>query len=138
MGVRRKARIAAFQGLYAWEDSRGAVDELIRFDWLDKDIGGEARDFASMLIAGTLERVDEIDDHIRGNLKKWSFGRLSKVDLAILRVAVYALIYQGDVPEAGTIDEAVEIAKKFGSPDSFRFVNGVLDGIRRTQLSSCP
>ena len=60
------------------------------------------------------------------------------MDLAILRVAVYALIYQGDVPEAVTIDEAVEIAKKFGSPDSFRFVNGVLDGIRRTQLSSCP
>lgn len=138
MGVRRKARIAAFQSLYAWECSGSAVDDLVRFDWLDHDIGREARDFAAMLIVGTLERLNEVDDHIRGHLKKWSFGRLGKVDLAILRVAVYALIYQGDVPSAVTIDEAVEIAKKFGAPDSFRFVNGVLDGIHRARLSSSP
>ena len=82
-----------------------------------------------------LENIRSLDDQIRLHLKKWSFERLSRVDLAILRTSTYALLYQKDIPFSVTIDEAVEIAKKFGSPESYRFVNGVLDGIRKATLS---
>lgn len=135
MGIRRQARIAAFQALYAWEESHPERDEILGFGWIDREMDEPTRTFASLLIVGTLEHLDEIDSQIRTNLKKWSFERLTKVDLSILRTAAYALLYQNDIPASVTIDEAVEIAKKFGSPESFRFVNGVLDGIRIAALS---
>ncbi|OQX29172.1 MAG: transcription antitermination factor NusB [Spirochaeta sp. LUC14_002_19_P3] len=129
MGDRRSARIVAVQGLYAWEETKYSLECIQNFDWLDRDVGEEARTFARLLLAGTLEHLQEIDEKIRRHLQNWSFERLTRVDLAILRIGVYALLYQPDIPFPVTIDEAVEIAKKFGSPDSSRFVNGVLDGI---------
>lgn len=132
MGTRHSARIAAVQGLYAWEETKCSLEYLQSFDWLDKDIGEAARTFARLLIAGTLEHIREIDEKIRLHLHNWSFDRLTRVDLAILRIGVYALLYQPDIPLPVTIDEAVEIAKKFGSSDSSRFVNGVLDGILKS------
>ena len=135
MGVRRKARIAAFQALYAWEDSRLSQEELTTFHWLEKELDSQAYTFASLLIAGTLEKLDEVDASIKNHLKRWSFDRIAKVDLAILRTSAYALLFQSDIPASVTIDEAVEIAKIYGSVDSYRFVNGVLDGIRKAVLS---
>jgi len=135
MGTRRKARIAAFQALYAWQETQVDRKELIGFDWLDDKLDDETLVFASLLTSGTLDRIDEVDEHIKTHLKKWSFERISRVDLAILRTGAYALLFQKDIPASVTIDEAVEIAKKFSSPESFRFVNGVLDGIRKADLS---
>jgi transcription antitermination protein NusB len=135
MGMRRQARIAAFQALYAWEESRPDREELLGFGWLDRELDESTRVFASLITAGTLDHLDEVDGLIRTHLKKWSFERLTKVDLAILRTSAYALVRQEDIPASVTIDEAVEIAKKFGSPESYRFVNGVLDGIRKAALS---
>ncbi len=135
MGARRHARIAAFQALYAWEEAHSDTEALLGFDWLDKKLDEQAMVFASLIIGGTLENIKSIDDQIRLHLKKWSFERLSRVDLAIIRTSAYALLYQKDIPSSVTIDEAVEIAKKFGSPESYRFVNGVLDGIRKATLS---
>ena len=135
MGTRRYARIAAFQALYAWEESRTEMKELLKFEWMDKKPDEQVIVFASLLIGGTLENLVNIDDQIKIHLKKWSFERLSRVDLAILRTGTYALLYQEGIPSSVTIDEAVEIAKKFGSPESYRFVNGVLDGIRKATLS---
>ncbi len=135
MGSRRHARIAAFQALYAWEESHTDMEELLGFTWLDRKPDEQALIFASLIIGGTLENIEDIDDQIRLHLKRWSFERLSRVDLSILRTSTYALLYQKDIPYSVTIDEAVEIAKKFGSPESYRFVNGVLDGIRKATLS---
>lgn len=135
MSTRHKGRIAAFQGIYAWEDSDQEFSDLCHFEWLDKDIGTDAKNFAALLIAGTLEHISDVDSNITQHLNKWSFDRIARVDLAILRISAYALIYQKDIPDSVTIDEAVEIAKKFGSPESYRFVNGVLDGIRKANLS---
>lgn len=135
MGERRKARIAAFQGVYAWEDSKMAIIELQSLEWMDTAISVEARTFAAILIAGTLEQIAVIDERIKQNLKNWTFDRISKVDLALLRTSTYALIFQKDIPASVTINEAVEIAKKFGSSESYRFVNGILDGIRKADLS---
>lgn len=138
MGTRRKARIVAFQAVYAWQETQVGREELLGFDWLDNKsnkLDDKTLAFASLLTSGTLDRIDEVDEHIKTHLKKWSFERISRVDLAILRTGAYALIFQKDIPASVTIDEAVEIAKKFGSPESYRFVNGVLDGIRKADLS---
>jgi len=135
MGARRQARICAFQSLYAWEESRPPIDELLDFAWLETKPGEDTRTFASLLVIGTIENIENIDERIRNHLTKWSFERLSKVDLANLRMSVYALIFRHDIPPSVTIDEAIEIAKKFGSDESYRFVNGVLDGINKAPLS---
>jgi len=135
MGTRRQARIASFQALYAWEESRPEIDELLGFSWMESRPDEQTRVFASLIAAGTIENIEQVDGYIRQHLKKWSFERLNRVDLAILRTSTYALVYQKDIPSSVTIDEAVEIAKKYGSPESYRFVNGVLDGIRKATLS---
>jgi N utilization substance protein B len=138
MGARRKARIIAFQSLYRHDLSGAGVDELMDFSWMDgekpdrSDAG--AMDFARLLIRGALENLPRIDETIRGQLENWDFSRLNKVDLAILRLSVYCLLYQADIPPTVTIDEAVDISKSYGTSDSYRFVNGVLDGVRKKLL----
>jgi N utilization substance protein B len=139
MASRRKARILAFQALYAWDASGGATRDYLAFSWLDDDrrlaLDEEVATFARLLIAGCLENIEVVDGDIRSHLQNWSFERLKKVDLAILRMSAYSLLYQRDIPAQITIDEAIEIAKEFGSDDSYRFVNGVLDGIWKTSCA---
>ncbi len=139
MGSRRKARIIAFQSLYGWDMNRVTADELAQFSWLDEErrqrVDGGTLDFARLIVAGCLENLDTIDAAIRQQLENWDFSRLSRVDLAILRMSVYSLFFQKDIPASVTIDEAIDIVKEFGSEDSYRFINGVLDGIRKAQES---
>ncbi|MFZ4617513.1 MAG: transcription antitermination factor NusB [Rectinemataceae bacterium] len=138
MSSRRKARIIAFQALYAWDASGTPVRELLGFAWLEKDklqnLEDENLVFARLLIAGTIENIVTVDEAITRQLQHWSFERLKKVELAILRVGAYSLLFQSDIPVQITIDEAIEIAKEYGSDESYRFVNGVLDGIRKARL----
>jgi transcription antitermination protein NusB len=138
MGARRKGRIIAFQSLYRYDLSGAAVEELLDFSWLDGEkaqkLGGETVHFAQLLIQGAIENLPQIDKVIRGQLENWDFTRLNRVDLAILRMSVYCLLHQRDIPPTVTIDEAVDISKTFGTSDSYRFVNGVLDGVRKKYL----
>ena len=139
MASRRKGRILAFQALYCWESSHIPPDELMAFSWLepakrsalDEDIGG----FSRLLIAGTIENIEAIDEMIKRHLEHWDISRLNRVDLAILRMSVYTLMYQGEIAPSIVIDEAIGISKEFGTDDSFRFINGVLDSIRKTILA---
>ena len=135
MASRRKARILAVQALYAWEMSGQSLADLLSFDWIDEDkkehYEPEILDFSRLMIAGTIEQIEAIDAMIQKHLQHWTFERLRKVDLAILRVGVYSIVYQKDIPVQISIDEAIEIAKEYGSEDSYRFINGVLDGIRK-------
>lgn len=142
MGLRRKGRVIAFQALYYWDVTHPPLPDLLRFEWLDEperpeeDAAGatdEARVFARLIISGTLENIDAVDDAIRRQLEHWDFSRLSWVDRAILRMSAYELLYQRDTPASVTIDEAIGIAKQFGADESFRFINGVLDAVRREQ-----
>jgi N utilization substance protein B len=142
MGLRRKGRVIAFQALYYWDVTHPPLQDLLRFEWLDEpngpaeDVAGtsdEARVFARLIISGTLENIDAVDDAIRRQLEHWDFSRLSWVDRAILRMSAYELLYQRDTPASVTIDEAIGIAKQFGADESFRFINGVLDAVRREQ-----
>ena len=149
MGARRKGRILAFQTLYAYElsstDSAGSTAATVQgneqsqpdldFPWIDESVrqtkNQESLDFARLIAGGTIEKLAEIDEQIKTQLEHWDFSRLNKVDQAILRIGVYSLLYQKDIPVSVTIDEAVDISKEYGTDESYRFVNGVLDGIRK-------
>lgn len=86
--------------------------------------------FAEPLIRGTLEHRDEIDERIKQCAENWDLRRMAAVDRNILRLAIYEMFYRDDIPPVVTINEAVEIAKKFSTKDSGRFVNGILDKMR--------
>ena len=136
MSSRRKGRILAFQALYCWESTHRAIDELLAFPWVDSEkqlsLDAGIADFSRLLIAGTVENIESIDETIKKHLQNWDFSRLNRVDLAILRMSVYSLMYQTEIAPSIVIDEAIGIAREFGTDDSFRFVNGVLDSIRIT------
>lgn len=108
-------------------------DELLSFSWLGEDSAAstdeELKAFAGLIVSGTIENIEAVDAAIKRHLEHWAFERLKKVDLAILRVSAYSLIYQTDIAPQITIDEAIEIAKEYGAEDSFRFINGVLDAV---------
>ncbi|MDR1863803.1 MAG: transcription antitermination factor NusB [Treponema sp.] len=141
MASRRKGRILAFQALYAWDavNARaGAIPEgLLDFPWQDKGTGD---DFSRLLVVGTVENISAVDSVIKDHLENWDFSRLNRVDLAILRISAYALMYQKDTPAPVVINEAVGIAREFGTDESFRFINGVLDSIHKalTQAGAAP
>ena len=137
MGSRRKGRIVAFQALFAWEAANPPQESLLGFPWLDQErrasLGEDTATFARYIVSGTIEHLQLIDDAIKNQLEHWDFSRLARVDLAILRISTYALLLQTDIPASVTINEAVDIAKQYGSEDSYRFINGILDGIRRSK-----
>ncbi len=134
---RRKSRILAMQAIYAW-DAAGKQSESILsdFSWFNSPSPEEGEFelqhvFAKNILFGTVETVDIIDALLQRHIKNWNFDRLNKVDLSILRTSVYALLYVKDVPASITIDEAIDIAKEYSDINSFKFVNGVLDSIRK-------
>jgi N utilization substance protein B len=137
MASRRKGRILAFQALYFWEasDPRAPVEDIVSFAWLDEkklsSLDEEAAGFPRMLIAGAVENIAEIDKKIKEHLENWDISRLNKVDLAVLRMSVYSLMYQSDISPSIVIDEAIGICKEFGTDESYKFINGVLDSIRK-------
>ena len=133
-GSRRKSRILAFQAIYSWDFNQDKTENLDCFNWLDSEkenIKPETKIFASLLLNGTLENITEVDNKIKKHIDNWKFERISKVDLAILRLSVYSLLFQKDIAGNITIDEAVDISRKYSSSDSYRFINGVLDSIYR-------
>jgi len=93
----------------------------------------EAFEYARRLVEGTIEHRDDIDRLIRSQTENWRLERMPAVDRNILRLAVYELLFEGDVPHLVVLDEAIELAKKFGSEQSGRFVNGLLDGLIKSQ-----
>ena len=150
MGSRRSGRIVAFVLLYRYELSETSLSELLDLSWIDEEICNElslgkkitkrVKQFASLLIVGCLENIEKIDMNIRKSLQHWDINRVSRVDLSLIRLGVYCLLYQSDIPSEVTIDESVSIAREFGGDDSYRFVNGVLDNVYKhinsAQISS--
>ena len=140
MASRRKGRILAFQALYSWDTrysqtgERSIPDGLLDFSWAENngDLDGETTAFPKLLVTGTVENIVAVDKAIADHLENWELKRLNRVDLAVLRMSVYTLMFQTDIHPSIVIDEAVDISKEFGTDDSYRFVNGVLDSIRKT------
>ena len=147
---RRNGRVIAFQALYSWDVTKASLDDLLTFSWLQKDAevegasqeapvelsetSKEERTFASIIIAGTISHIDEIDKLIENHLSSsWSMERISRVALAILRTSVYELLFQNGAEPKIVIDEAVNIAKDFDTDDSYKFINAVLDKIGKDE-----
>jgi N utilization substance protein B len=106
--------------------------------WVDKQYDEETLSFACKLIEGSVTHSSIIDEAIKKQLEHWDLDRLSYVDRAILRFSTFSLFFQDDVPDTVIINEAVDLAKQFGTDDSYRFVNGVLDGIRKEKNGKSP
>lgn len=132
MGLRREGRENAVQALYAIELSPAQPREAIHLFWESDRFKPAAKAFAQELLTGLLDKSSELDERISAKSPNWSISRMAKIDLAIIRLAAYELIYRDDIPKNVTINEAIEIAKKFGSEESPAFVNGILDEISRT------
>jgi len=132
MGTRRRGRELALQALYQIEltgdETGGSTTEL----WRHFDEPAAARAFATDLVHGVLEHRSQIDALIGASSEHWRLGRLPQVDRNVLRVATYELLCRREVPTSVVIDEAIEIARRFGSADSPVFVNGVLDQVAAT------
>jgi N utilization substance protein B len=131
VGLRREGRENAVQALYAVELSPAPPREAIALFWEANHFKASARKFAGELLAGILDHREEIDAQIAAKSPNWSLARMAKIDVAIIRLAAYELLFRTDIPKNVTINEAIEIAKKFGSEESPAFVNGILDEIAR-------
>jgi transcription antitermination protein NusB len=131
-GVRRRARVYALQVLYALDVDDGAsVDEALERTWQDFELEVDegVLEFARELVGSTREHLAEIDDVVQSASRNWRLERMSRVDRNILRLASHELRYAPDVPVKVIINEAVELAKRFGAAESPAFVNGILDRI---------
>jgi N utilization substance protein B len=136
VGSRRRARELALQLLYQYELTH-AEPERMQADFDEwRGSTDSVREFADALLRGTLEHLAEIDDELERQTAHWRLDRLAAVDRNILRLAMYELLFQSETPRAVVIDEAIEIAKKFGAEESPRFVNGVLDGFLKRKVGA--
>ncbi|MFK7990950.1 MAG: transcription antitermination factor NusB [Sandaracinaceae bacterium] len=129
MGSRRRGREAALQMLYQMDVSGVSAEQAVHSYWAYLCSSKEGEDFGSRLVRGWSEVRDDIDERIRAVSTHWRIERMAWVDRNILRLATFELVGLPDVPRRVTLNEAVELAKRFGSEGSPGFVNGVLDRI---------
>jgi transcription antitermination protein NusB len=131
MGMRTKARECAFQMLYQWDITREPMDRVAGLFWQVRTAPPETRTMAERLARGGQAEVASLDEAITAASTNWRFERIAAVDRNILRIAAYELMKEPQTPSSVIIDEAVEMAKRFGEADSPPFVNGVLDAVMR-------
>ena len=133
---RHRAREAALQMLYQWEVGRASMPDVVRTFWSYGAPSGSAvpddlRAFAQRLASGVAERVGELDPAISEAAEHWRLERMNVMDRLILRLAVYEFLHESDTPARVIINEALELARTFSTDDAVRFINGVLDAVRR-------
>ena len=133
MKARSRARGWALQALYAWEARRNDVtlDETLRQFMIDRNIAAESREYLRRIMKLVEKNIDEIDAELESALKNWRMDRLSAIDRNVLRIGAAELLYIDEVPERVAIQEAIILAEKYGTTESPRFVNGVLDALMR-------
>lgn len=131
MSSRRRGRELALQMLYQLDMVRSGVEEVISTFWnLQESMPTEEiKEFSDDLVRGTFEHSEEIDRLVEKTSSNWRISRMPVVDRNILRMAVYEFLYRNDIPANVTINEAIELGKRFGSEESGAFINGVLDKI---------
>jgi len=129
MRERRKAREIALQVLYSLNFVNIDTQDALDLFWGNFVAPKAAKEFAAFLVQGTCEHKEELDKLIAGCSDNWSLGRMSKVDINILRLAVFEFLYCEDIPPKVTLNEAVDLGKTFGSENSGSFINGILDAL---------
>ncbi len=129
VGSRRKAREFAVQALYQFDVGKRDLTELLSLNWIaGKKPGGKTRDYFEKILDGTLSNLFIIDEAI---MEVADFDKMMPMDKSLLRFGAFSLIYEKDIPAVIIINEAIELTKNYGGLDAHKFVNGVLDGIRK-------
>jgi transcription antitermination protein NusB len=135
MGLRRKAREIAVQSLYMYDVADTNMEELLTYKWVEKKYNSKVLIYSTKLIQGAINNIREIDSEIKKSLNNdLSYKRMGIIEKAILRVSSYELIFE-DIPDSIILNEAIEISKRFGSEFTYKYVNGILDGIRKNRKS---
>ncbi len=128
---RRDGRVAALQFLYAWSlNTPKNLAEDLRVFFENCEQPREHYAFGEELIQGTIEHIADIDARIKALAHNWEFDRIAKIDLAILRLAMFEMIYRKDIPPVVSINEAIDLSKQFSNADAKRFINGILDRLK--------
>ena len=129
--LRRDGRMVAVQYLYAWSlnSPKNLAEDLFTF-FEGKEEPREHFAFGEELIHGVIEHSADIDGKIKALAQNWDFDRIAKIDLAILRVAIFEMMYRKDIPPVVSINEAIDLSKQFSNADAKRFINGILDRLK--------
>jgi len=129
---RKEARNAAFTVLYQTEIQKCPASEVLDIYYRENKIGNKDKEYINDVVEGTIKNIERIDSFIANGSKSWSLSRISKIDKAALRLALYEIFYRDDIPDSISIYEAVELVKQYDSEEAGGFVNGILRGILRT------
>ena len=127
---RRLAREAAFKALFQVDVGNIEPGKALKYSLEDLTLTSEEVTFAGELFRGAINVMDELNSTIKEHLVRWELDRIAAVDRCLLRLAIYEILHRPDIPPAVTINEALELGKKFSEPDSVSFINGVLDKIK--------
>lgn len=134
MRKRTKARECALKILYAMDITDGSAKDCVDVFWHGEDkIEDEVKDFAEALVVGVEDNLKVINKKISQYAANWELKRMAVIDRNVLRMAVYELLFKADIPPKVAINEAIDLAKKFGDTESGKFVNGILDKINKTE-----
>lgn len=135
IGKRRQARENVLKILYQVEILGDDLDSVLDRYWdASPTFDDTIKKFANELVRGIAEKKDELDGVIKNKLKNWNFERVAIIDKNILRMGVYEIMFREDIPDSVSINEAIEIAKKYGDQESSRFINGILDKVAKSKL----
>lgn len=133
---RKDARDNAFKCVYEYEfNKEKSIEDILNSCYEENEVNDSEKEYIDEVVSGVIKNIEKIDENILKHLKNWSMSRIAKIDLAILRVAIYEICYMSDViPFKVSINEAVELAKKYGEDSSSSFVNGILASVVKENI----
>ena len=135
MRKRSKARDYALQVLYQVDIRHAECQQILQEFWQDHRATADVKTFANQLVQGTIEHLTDIDSMITRHADNWELKRMAVIDRNILRLGVYELLHLNDTPPKVCINEAIELAKRFGDTESGKFINGILDAIHKAHAT---
>jgi len=134
MGGRRLSRELALQVLFQIDLVNANMKKSLKYTFENDKFPEEVKEFTLIIVKGVISNLIEIDKAIKNYADNWSLERITNIDRSILRIAIYEISYVKDIPKSVSINEAVELAKKYGTKSSFSFVNGVLGKINKNDI----
>jgi len=134
MGGRRLSREMALKALFQIDLVNTNMEEALKYTFENVELSDEVKEFSLILVKGVMSNLSDIDKVINHSANNWSLERITNIDRSILRIAIYEILYLKNIPKSVSINEAVELAKKYGTKSSFSFVNGVLGQINKDDL----
>ncbi|MCJ7657210.1 MAG: transcription antitermination factor NusB [Candidatus Atribacteria bacterium] len=133
MGGRRVSREMALKALFQIDLVSANLEDALKYTFETVELADEVKEFSLILVNGVMSNLSEIDKAINHYTNNWSLERITNIDRSILRMAIYEILYLINIPKSVSINEAVELAKKYGTKSSFSFVNGVLGKINKDE-----